>query len=61
MDDFNLGGFTVIGADEQTKAVLTGRDAFIRAYCQERGWNPADLSFDQIFEIRKQDGWKSPQ
>ena len=38
------------------------RDKFIAEYCEKKGWenNPDNFTFEQILEIRKQDGWKNP-
>ena len=55
-----LGGITIVGASDETKRVLLARDAFIERYCAEKGWTKASLTFEQIFEIRAQDGWKNP-
>lgn len=30
---------------------------FVEEYCKERGWDMADLSIDQVLEVRKQQGW----
>jgi hypothetical protein len=39
--------------------VLRGREQFAAEYCAAKGWpaDPAELSMDQIKEIRAQDGW----
>ena len=60
MENFEVGGMTIIGASEDTKNVLTGRDLFIDKYCKERGWHKEDLSFEQIIEVRNQAGWINP-
>jgi hypothetical protein len=39
--------------------VIEGRKAFAEEYCAAKGWplDPAQLSMDQIMEIRAQEGW----
>jgi len=48
-------------ADRQKK-FLEARYAFSKKYAKEKGWGEDldKLSLDQIFEIRKQAGWQSP-
>ncbi len=48
---------------EAANKILWARHRFVVAYCESKGWptNPDELSLDQIFEIREQDGWKNPQ
>ena len=41
--------------------IILGRDAFINEYCKKKGWKKEELDFDQILEIRKQEGWKNPK
>lgn len=62
-EGFEIGGMKIMGASEDDKRVLRGRDAFVQAYCAAKGWpvNPSELSWDQIMEIRSQDGWKNPE
>ena len=57
-----IGNIEIYGASPEQEAAITARDRFIRKYSTERGWpeNPQELSFEQIIEIRKQDGWKRP-
>jgi len=55
-----LGGFEIIGANPAQEKVFSGRDAFIRKYATERGWDVENLSFSQVLEIRKEEGWKTP-
>lgn len=38
--------------------VIKKRHAISLNYCNERGWNMNDLSFDQIVEIRELQEWK---
>lgn len=57
---FNIGGLTIYGATTEQERIIRDRDAFIDEYCRQKGWDKANLSFDQILEIRKQDGWKNP-
>jgi hypothetical protein len=46
--------------DEDTRTTLERRGEFSKKYCEEHGWNMADLSIEQIMEIRKQPEWKDP-
>jgi hypothetical protein len=39
---------------------LKARDAFVRKYCAERGWDPEHISIEQLLDIREQEGWKNP-
>ena len=47
---------------EEQDPILKARGKFVRRYCAEKGWSagPNDLSWDQIMEIRGQEGWKNP-
>lgn len=42
--------------------IIDARGAFVQQYIKEKGWSEsfADLSIDQIMEIRTQEGWKNP-
>jgi hypothetical protein len=42
--------------------IVDARYAFSKKYCQEHGWplDAAELSIEQIMEIRGQEGWKNP-
>lgn len=33
------------------------RHDFVKKYCEKKGWDRANLSIDQIVEIRKQPEW----
>jgi hypothetical protein len=47
--------------DEVARAQHLGlRDAFVTMYCAQRGWNRADVSVDQLLEIRAQPQWQDP-
>jgi hypothetical protein len=46
--------------DEETRKILELRGEFSKRYCEERGWDMANITFDQILEIRKQPEWKDP-
>lgn len=61
------GGGTAIhlGGSEETalaQRLINARHAFVIAYCKSKGWSEVakELSFDQIMEIREQEGWKNP-
>ena len=38
--------------------VIAARHAIIIRVCTERGWDPADLTIDQLLAIRSLDEWK---
>jgi hypothetical protein len=46
--------------DEDTRKVLEMRGEFSKNYCAEKGWDMANLTFDQVLEIRKQPEWTDP-
>ncbi len=48
-------------ADEHDR-IIKARAEFTVAYAQSKGWpnDPADMTIDQILEIRDQEGWKNP-
>lgn len=35
------------------------RRVFVVKYCETKGWDPENLSLDQIMEIRQQPEWKA--
>lgn len=35
------------------------RRLFVVKYCEAKGWDPEELSLDQIMEIRQQLEWKA--
>ena len=55
-----IGGMYVVGASEEHISLMRGREAFIKQYCTERGWDMDTLDMIKVLEIRKQDGWKTP-
>jgi len=55
-----LGGVTLYGASPAQIAMIARRDSFIRDYAEAKGWDVNNLTFPQILEIRKQEGWKNP-
>lgn len=55
-----LNGMKLFGGTPRQIAAIARRDSFIRQYAETKGWDVNNLSFDQILEIRKQDGWKNP-
>lgn len=62
---FGAGSVIHTGSDAQADEhdrIIKARAAFTVAYATERGWptDPAQMTFEQIFEIRDQDGWKKP-
>lgn len=61
-----IGPVLHLGTDAQAhdaQRIINGRAEFTREYCRSKGWpeSPDELSFEQIFEIRAQPGWKEPQ
>lgn len=61
----NIGSVVTTGTQEEadkTKSILDARYAFSQRYCKEQGWSTdvADLSLEQILQIRSQEGWKNP-
>lgn len=36
---------------------ILDRDAVVKSYCQDKGWNPDDLTIEQILEIRALPDW----
>ena len=56
-----VGGMKIFGGTPQQIAAISRRDSFIRKYAETKGWDVNNLTMDQIFEIRKQGGWKNPQ
>jgi hypothetical protein len=47
--------------DDDVQRILEARGAFVSAYCREKGWpeDPDELTLEQVFEIRAQDGWRN--
>lgn len=45
---------------EQQKEIIQRRHQIVLDYCKKEGWeaDPNKLTFEQIFEIRKQKEWK---
>jgi hypothetical protein len=41
-------------------ALARKRQKFIEDYCEKNNWDPKQLSFEQILEIRKAAGWENP-
>lgn len=46
----------------ETQDISELRKKFAEDYCQSRGWptDANDLTWEQIMEIRQQEGWKNP-
>ncbi len=60
-----MGDVVIAGPPENAFAmqrIVDARHAFVLAYCEARGWSedPEEMTFEQIFEIRSQPGWKHP-
>ena len=54
-------GIIMVAVNAETASLLEKRQQFVLVYCKLKGWNIHDLSFDQIFEMRKLEGWKNPK
>lgn len=61
------GAGTVVftGTDAEAaehERVLRARHEFAMGYCRSKGWpeDAAQLSIEQILEVRAQEGWKNP-
>lgn len=59
------GTVALTGTAEQnaeTERVLMARHKFSVAYCESKGWptDGAQLTIEQILEIRAQPSWKTP-
>ena len=44
----------------ENKDVKSLRERFKITYCATKGWNPLDLTIDQVNEISSQKGYKNP-
>jgi hypothetical protein len=56
LDDFRDA--ILAQANEKQQQVIRARDAFLRAYCAEQGWDVNDLTLAQVMEIRQQPQWQ---
>ena len=36
------------------------REVFVSKYCNQKGWDRYNLSFEQVLEIRTHNEWKNP-
>lgn len=48
-----------LNVDDETKRKMILRAEFSDEYAKEKGWDINNLTFEQIEEIRSQDGWKN--
>ena len=55
-----IGGIVIVNASREEIDSITNRSDFVTAYCKTRGWDPQNLSYEQIMEIRSQPSWQSP-
>lgn len=44
-------------SDSDTKEM---RETFVYNYCINKGWDVANLTFEQVLEIREHKEWKTP-
>ena len=42
----------------EVKEIVKLRDKFVTEYCELKGFDKNNLTFEQVLEIRKQKGWK---
>jgi hypothetical protein len=56
-----IGELYIYGSTPSQEQALLNRAAFIDKYCAEKGWIKADLTIEQILEIRQQPEWKNPR
>ena len=40
--------------------IIQLREIFVSQYCDSKGWNIYNLSFEQVLEIRTHNEWKNP-
>jgi len=61
MEDFKnqIVGQLKAQGKESAANVMKGRHVVVVKYCEQKGWDMNDLSFDKILEIRKTDAWKN--
>ena len=55
-----VDGIVIVGADSEQADLLRRRKAFTDQFLAEKGWDPANLSMDQLLEVRKQPDWQNP-
>lgn len=41
--------------------IIIKRAIFNAKYCEKKGWDITNLTWEQIMEIRSQEGWKNPK
>lgn len=58
-----VGGMTVLGVDAEQAAFLQARERVVHEYAAQKGWDvddPANLTVEQILEIRSLPEWQNP-
>lgn len=60
-----VGGMKVLamGTDKECdehEQFMKKREAFVKKFFEEKGWDLKNPSIEQILEVRNQDGWKNP-
>jgi hypothetical protein len=64
--DLPYGGKAIAFGTEaeiaEHERIISARAAFSKAYAEARGWptDPGMMTWEQIFEIRSQEGWVRP-
>ena len=53
-------GLMLVGGTAEQIAFARQRHAFVRNYSEQRGWNPLQLTAEQIRELRAQPQWRDP-
>ena len=56
----SMDGFYVFGESDEQMKVLQMRGKFSKKYCEQKGWDMNNLTFEQILEIRQRPEWKNP-
>ena len=46
--------------DDDTETYYDGRSRLVDRYCASKGWDPRELTWEQIQEIRSQPEWNQP-
>jgi len=59
---FGDGNILSFDCDEESKRFFAARTAFVLKYMKEHGLGDdvTELSLEQLFEVREQEGWKNP-
>lgn len=47
-------------ADDNDEQIKNLREEFVQTYCYLKGWDVEKLTPEQLYEIKKQNGYKNP-